>query len=167
MTIALGPGVVLYVFPDGLYDFLRNIFISNQNNDETDGNEGKKEDDIPERYTSGSALHQYLLRSDSFKEFELNPFDNSDSSLQLLSDTQLDITLDKELGIDAQLSDDDLKLDSLSSRSSGSSGGGIRFVSSHFSRNSSSENFEEEFELISESELKDIAKGSQNRQKNV
>jgi len=170
MTMALGPGIVLYVFPDGLYELLRNFFISNQNNDETDRNEDKNElkDDISEReLLSESALHQYLIKTESFKDFDLTSMSNDDSSLQLLSETQLDITLDKELGIEAQLSDDDLKLDSLSNRSSNSSGGAIRFVSTHFSRHSSSDNIEDEFELISDSELKDFAKGSQNRHKNI
>ena len=167
--MALGPGIVLYVFPDGLYELLRNFFLSNQNNDETDRREGNNEvkDDITEReLLSESALHQYLIKTDSFKDFDLTSLSN-DSSLQLLSDTQLDITLDKELGIESQLSDDDLKLDSLSTRSSNSSGGAIRFVATHFSRHNSSDNIEDEFELISDSELKDFAKGSQIRHKNI
>lgn len=172
MTMALGPGIVLYVFPEGLYELLRNFFIPNQNTDETDAKDcSEKSDDIPEReLLSESALHQYLVKTE-FKDFELNPFDyTDDSSLQLLSDTQLDMTLDKELGIDAQLSDDDIRLDSLSSRSSrssASSNGAIRFVSSHFSRNSSSENIEEGFEMISDSEVRDTAKGSLNKHKRV
>ena len=173
MTMALGPGIVLYVFPDGLYQLLRNFFISNQNNDETDRSDDKNEikDDISEReLLSESALHQYLIKTESFRDFDLTSLSNEDSSLQLLSETQLDITLDKELGIEAQLSDDDLKLDSLSNRSSNSSGsrsGAIRFVSTHFSRHSSSDNIEDEFELISDSEVKDFAKGSQIRNKNI
>ena len=169
--MALGPGIVLYVFPDGLYELLRNFFIPNQNTDETDANDKSEEtDDIPEsQLLSESALHHYLVKTE-FKDFELNPFDyNDDSSLQLLSETQLDLTLDEELGIKAQLSDDDIRLDSLStrsSRSSGSSNGAIRFVSSHFSRNSSSDNIEEEFEMISESEVRDT-KGSQSKLKKV
>ncbi|XP_054168510.1 reticulophagy regulator 3-like [Oppia nitens] len=168
MILALGPGVVLYVLPEGLYDVLRNYFIPNQNDDEIDCKESpdkKLSDDISEKQRlSESALHNFLLTTD----FGVDPEDQSEtSSLQLLSETQLDITLDKELGLDVQFNDDDIKLDtrSLSSHSSRSSksSGGLRFFASHFSRNSSSDNIEDDYELISDSEIPDLAKGLQNK----
>lgn len=174
MTFALGPGIVLYVIPEGLYDIIRSLLNQKPNNDETDNNGEKanKEDSdeslIPK--LNDQSLQELSLNYSQINSFELNPFEdnlNNDSSLQLLSDSQLDSTLDKELGLEVQLSnEEDIKIVSSNSSNSGksdsshSNSGGIHFVSTHFSRNSSSESFEEDYELISETEIQDSTKGS-------
>jgi hypothetical protein len=171
MTIALGPGIALYVIPEGFYEIIRSLLNQNPKNDETDSE--KVEENTRDSMMSQlneQALDELSLNSCQFNSFELNPFENTknDSSLQLLSDT----ILEKELGIDVQLSnDEDIKIcssNSSNSSRSDSSSAGIRFVSTHFSRNSSSDNIEDDYELISDTEILDSAKdSSRSRQTSV
>lgn len=171
MTIALGPGIALYVIPEGFYEIIRSFLKQNQKNDETDSEKvDENTRDSMGAQLNEQALHELSLNSCQFNSFELNPFENdikNDSSLQLLSDSQLETSLDKELGIEVQLSnDEDMKICSSNSSNSSNSGrsesssGGIHFVSTHFSRNSSTDNIEDDYELISDTEIQDSAKDS-------
>jgi hypothetical protein len=161
MTMALGPGFALYVVPHGWYDAIYSFLCQRTNNDNLVNENEKSDEDNSQKFDE--------ISPNSLNSIEMNPFDlilGDDSSLQLLSSSQLETSLDRELGIDVELNNDDVfRIDSpvIGDRSpthsetsnSRASSNGIHFVSSHFSRNSSTDEFEEEFELLSESEIQE------------
>lgn len=172
MTLSLGPGIVLYVIPEGFYQMIGSILNSKTDQNDKKDDENLKED-LGESFDpqlNEQDLHELSLNSSQFNAFELNPFESdlrNDSSLQLLSESQLYSTLDNELGIKVTLNnDEEIKIFSSNSSNSGksdsshSNSSGIHFVSTHFSRNSSSENIEDDYELISDTEIEDSAKDS-------
>lgn len=160
-TFALGPGIALYVIPHSWLDYLHSVLNPKVNKKQRQICPKKdlfEDDPLLPDICEETAKELLLLEEHnetaplSFSEFEPT---NDESSLQLLLPSQLETTLDDELGMNNE--DGQKKSPSRSERSSqcSSCSNGMHFVPSHFSRNSSENDFDGEYELISDSELQD------------
>ena len=134
MTLALGPGLGLYVIPSSWFENLKIFFRCSKDNDN--------------HKSSSSSFCQE-------DDFSLEENISEQSSLQVLSVSQMDQTLDFELG---------LREVGQTSEESDKSSNGIQFMPSHFNGNATDTCDElDDYEIVSDTEK---IKSENNREDN-